>query len=301
MDISSDSGSTTKMRLLVTAFAFAAVGLSVLLARPAGAASVVNGRASLTAQADVSQNWAGYVATGPGSTSTTASPNMNYTDVTGQWVQPKAVCTPGSPTSVAIWVGLGGYSETSQELEQTGTSADCNEKGKASYYLWYELVPANSVNIDSLKIRPGDVIASVVKVNGTDVLVQVIDRSRKTRFTRHLTMATPDLTSAEWIVEAPSECRESGFCSQLALTNFGSVNFTRSFAIGNNVPAAISGSGWVTTALQLVPRGHRFFGGENETSTSAGYGSAGAVPTALSTDGAGFGITWQANPALPVG
>ena len=54
---------------------------------------------------------------------------MSYTDVTGQWVQPKAVCKDGRPTSLAIWVGLGGYSVTSQELEQVGTSADCDEKG----------------------------------------------------------------------------------------------------------------------------------------------------------------------------
>ena len=79
---------------------------------------------------------------------------MAYTDVTGTWTQPAATCTPGSTTSAAVWVGIGGYSQSSQKLEQTGTSADCDSSGKATYYAWYELVPADSVNI-KLKIFPG--------------------------------------------------------------------------------------------------------------------------------------------------
>ena len=66
-------------------------------------------------------------------------------------------------------------------------------------------MPAPSVTI-KLKIFPGDKITSTVYIKDTDVLVQVKDRTRHTVFTRHLQMATPDLTSAEWIAEAPSEC-----------------------------------------------------------------------------------------------
>ena len=222
------------MRLAVAGVAAAAC-LSIVVALAASPAS----RAASATGADVSSNWAGYVATGIGSTPTTASPSMSYTDVTGQWVQPKAKCTPGMATSVAIWVGLGGYSESSRELEQTGTSADCSASGKPTYYIWYELVPADSVNL-KVKVRPGDVIASSVVVSGTDVLVQVNDRTRGVRFTKHLAMASPDLSSAEWITEAPSQCSSNGFCPQLALTNFHSVTFTRSFAVGNSLNGTIS-------------------------------------------------------------
>lgn len=250
-------------------------------------------RAASATRADVSSNWAGYVATGIGSTSTTASASMSYTDVTGQWVQPKARCTPGVASSVAIWVGLGGYSESSQELEQTGTSADCSAGGETSYYIWYELVPADSVNL-KVKIRPGDMIASAVVVNGTDVLVQVTDRTRRVRFTKHLSMASPDLSSAEWITEAPSQCGSSSFCPQLSLTNFGSVTFTRSFAIGNGLNGTISSPNWMSTELQLVPRAHRFYGDPNDPTSLAG--GAGATPTALVPDGSGFTVAWSANP-----
>ena len=202
--------------------ALAALALLVVVAEGAPA-QLFQGRAALARGADISSNWSGYVATGPGSTPTTASPSMTYTDVTGQWIEPKASCAGGSPTAVAIWVGLGGYSESSNDLEQTGTSADCAADGTTSYYAWYELVPADSVTVAGLKVMPGDVIASTVLVNGNNVLVQVTDRTRKTRFTKHLTMATPDQTSAEWIVEAPTQCGPSANCKQLALTDFGSL------------------------------------------------------------------------------
>jgi hypothetical protein len=84
--------------------------LRAVLAAALLVAAVVAGSADAT-RTDVSSNWAGYVATGIGSTASTAAASMAYTDVTGQWVQPRAICKRGIPTSVAIWVGLGGYSE----------------------------------------------------------------------------------------------------------------------------------------------------------------------------------------------
>jgi Peptidase A4 family len=285
------SRGVTGARLVVLAFA-----LSAALVPAAGTAA--NGArtrlstASHEAAADVTSNWAGYAAVGLGSTATTASPTTAFTDVTGQWKQPKASCTPGSPTSVALWVGLGGYSVNATALEQTGTSADCNGNGQATYYAWYELVPADSVTV-KLKIDPGDVIASSVVVNGSDVLVQVIDRTRHTRFTKHLTMANPDLTSAEWIAEAPSQCGGAGFCRQVDLTNFGSVSFARCFAKSNAVGGTIGSPNWMATNLQLVPEAHRFFGQRNDPSATAG---GGATASTLAPGGAGFSIAWNANP-----
>ncbi len=278
---------------VVAAAACFVLALVLVASTAADTGGLIHTRASLLSRMDISSNWAGYVATGIGSTPSTASPSMSYTDVTGQWVQPRATCTRGTATSVAIWVGLGGYSESSQELEQIGSSADCSVGGKPSYYIWYELVPADSVNL-KVRIRPGDTIASSVVVNGTDVLVQATDRTRGVRFTRHLTMASPDLSSADWIAEAPSQCSASGYCPQLALTNFHSVSFTRSYAVGNTQNGTISSPSWTSTELDLVPRAHRFYGDPNDPSSLAG--GAGAMPSALSTDGSGFTVTWSANP-----
>ena len=111
---------------------------------------------------------------------------MTYTDVTGQWVQPTAVCRAGTPTSLAIWVGLGGYSLSSRELEQVGTVGRLRRArhGRATTSGTSSSRPTRSTL--KLRIDPGDTIVSVVMVDGTDVLVQVTDRTRGTRFTRHL-------------------------------------------------------------------------------------------------------------------
>jgi hypothetical protein len=261
---------------LSIAFAFAVV-TAAAVAKP-------------TAGIDVSSNWSGYAITGVGSTANVASTAMSFTDVTGTWTQPSATCTPGQSTSAAIWVGLGGYTVGSNSLEQTGTSADCSSTGKATYYAWYELVPATSVTL-KLKISPGDVVTTTVLVKGTDVLVQVKNRTRHTTFTKHLPMATPDLTSAEWIAEAPSECTVTGFCRTVPLTNFGSVTFSRVASLGNGQGGTLTGPGWEATPIQLVPRARRFFGDVNASASS----TAGASPVNLTADGSGFTVNWVAD------
>ena len=260
------------------------------LALTGAAVAAAAALATPTAGIDVSSNWSGYAVTGVGSTATVASTSMSFTDVTGTWTQPAATCTPGQSTSAAIWVGLGGYTVGSNALEQTGTSADCSASGKATYYAWYELVPATSVTL-KLKIFPGDVVTSTVFIKGTDVLVQVKNRTRHTFFTKHLQMASPDLTSAEWIAEAPSECTVAGFCRTVPLTNFGSVTFTKIAALGNNQGGRLTGPGWEATPIQLVPRARRVFGDVNASAAS----TAGASPSNVSPDGSAFTVNWVAN------
>ena len=260
-----------------------------------GALAAASALAVPTAGIDVSSNWSGYAVTGVGSTATVASTSMSFADVTGTWTQPAATCTPGQSTSAAIWVGLGGYTVGSNTLEQTGTAADCSSGGKATYYAWYELVPATSVTL-KLKVFAGDKITATVLVKGTDVLVQVKNRTRHTSFTRHLPMQNPDLTSAEWITEAPSECTATGLCRTVPLTNFGSVTFSKIATLGNGQGGRLSGPGWESTPIQLVPRARRFFGDVNASATS----TAGASPTSLSSDGSAFTVNWVAD-ATPSG
>jgi len=255
-----------------------------------GAVVAAAAAARPTAGIDVSSNWSGYAITGVGSTANVASTAMNFSDVTATWVQPTASCTPGQNTSAAIWVGLGGYTVGANSLEQTGTSADCSNTGKATYYAWYELVPATSVTL-KLKIFAGDTITSSVLIKGTDVVVQVKNRTRHTVFTKHLKMATPDLTSAEWIAEAPSECSVTGFCRTVPLTNFGSITFSKIAALGNGQGGTLTGPGWEATPIQLVPRARRFFGDLNASASS----TAGASPANLTPDGSGFTVNWVAD------
>ncbi len=260
-----------------------------------------HGKAAVGVTSEVSTNWSGYVATGLGSTPSTASASTAFKNATGTWRQPAAVCTAtGTASASAIWVGLGGYSTTSTALEQTGTSADCSASGKPTYYAWYELVPEPSITIKSVKIFPGDLITASVVVNGTDVLLQIKNRTQKTVFTKRVTLASPDLTSAEWVAEAPSECTANGFCRQVPLANFRSVTFNRVAALATidglgNQGGTITSTLWQATPIQLVPRTRRFFG-DIEERPDATTGSAGATPVGLSADGKSFTVNWVANP-----
>jgi hypothetical protein len=231
----------------------------------------------------VSSNWSGYALEPPEGT------DLQFTSVTATWKQPKATCSKGAEAASAFWVGLGGEIDTATSLEQTGTSADCSASGVPSYYAWYELLPAAATKVP-LKVRPGDLITTSVNVNGTSVLIQIKNRTRKTVFTKALTMEAPDLTSAEWVAEAPSSCDASGTrCNVLPLANFGTVTFTKAAAIASTHPGTISDPTWSRVSIRLVPTTSQF--------SRLNSSTAGALPGALTADGRGFPVTWLSNSA----
>jgi hypothetical protein len=224
----------------------------------------------------VSANWSGYVLQDANAA------GLQFTSVTGTWRQPLTICKAGASASAAFWVGLGGSADSAAGLEQTGTGADC-VRGTPRYYAWYEILPAAAVKVP-LKVKPGDMITTSVNVTDTTVLVQIKNRTSKKSFTRALTVAAPDLTSAEWIAEAPSACDAAGHCTVLPLANFRKVSFTRAAVIATAHPGTISDATWGNTAISLVPESSRFF--------AAVASTAGAIPGALSADGRSFGVSW---------
>ncbi len=234
---------------------------------------------ALPAAAAVSSNWSGFAVGG-----------NTFSAVSGSWVQPAATCTTGT-TSAAFWVGLGGNSDASNGLEQIGTSSDCAADGIASYSAWYELVPAGSVRI-KLKVSAGNEISASVKVNGTKVTIQFKNLTRKTSFAKTLTMAAPDVSSAEWIAEAPSICDPFGRCRTVPLTDFGTINFSKSLATAGGHTGTISDPLWTARSIQLQSVAD--FG----PFASAGS-AAQAVPTNVSTDGSAFSISYSALDQAP--
>jgi hypothetical protein len=238
------------------------------------------GSATAAVTPGTSANWAGYAVTG----SAAASP-AKLTRVFGAWVQPEATCVPGQAAYSAFWVGLGGYNQGSQALEQVGTEADCSVAGQASYSVWYELVPAAPVTI-KLAIRPGDSIVASVAVSGRSVTVQIRNYALKKVFTKKLTMKSHDVSSAEWIAEAPSACTRSGNCVPLPLANFGTVTFVSASATAAGHTGAISDPAWSAIAISL-----------DESGLSAnphGAASPTAAPGTLSRNGSSFGVSWSA-------
>lgn len=234
-----------------------------------------------------SSNWAGYAVTG-------GSGVHNFKHVAANWIEPTAICNAGSSTYSAFWVGLGGLSQSSNKLEQTGTEADCDSNGVAHYSAWYELVPAAPVTL-KLAIAPGDSVRASVSVHGAYVTMRLKDETSGQSISKRLHFAHPDLSSAEWIAEAPSNCEQS--CRALPLTDFGTIEFSSaSVKTGNGRTGAISSPDWSAQAIALndgsgAAGGGRFFG-PSEIDTAA--------PTVLDATGSAFAVDW-AQRQLPQG
>lgn len=236
--------------------------------------------AAPTALADTgaSSNWAGYAIHRSG---------VSFSHVLGEWTQPQAQCHRGHPTYSAVWIGLGGFSQTSQALEQIGTEVDCRGSGRIASSAWYELVPAASRTIH-MSVSPGDQIAAAVTVTGQQVDLALFDLTRHTSFQKTINARLIDVTSAEWIVEAPSECVSATSCQTLPLANFGSANFVsaRAESSGGHL-GTISDPAWGYTKIRLRPSGRRFV-----VYHGTGRAAGAANPSALSPDGSSFTVTF---------
>lgn len=232
-----------------------------------------------------SSNWAGYAI---------HHSKTKFTKVVGAWKQPSLTCTSGQGTYSAYWVGLGGYNESSDALEQIGTEADCSASGVAKMSAWYELVPAPSRSL-KLTVHAGDTLSSSVTVSGHTVTLALDDVTTHKKVVKTVHDSDLDLTSAEWIAEAPSECVSSTSCQTLPLADFGSTNFSFASAqTSTGHKGTISNRAWNSTKITLVASGPHFVG--------FGDGGSGvATPSSLTDAGSAFTVTYSdtGNPGGP--
>lgn len=231
------------------------------------------------AQVTQSTNWAGYAVHHRG---------IRFRTVSGTWREPSASCQKGRQTFSSYWVGLGGYTVGARALEQTGTDVDCTSSGRIRAFAWYEVVPSPSVPV-RLAVPPGDLIQGQVSVGGHTVRVTLRDLTRHTEFEKVLTTSPIDVSSAEWIVEAPSDCLSLYDCVTLPLADFGSTAFASASAqttTGHSGP--ISDPLWHATAIRLVPhRTPAFLGGRR-------LGAPGeAAPSQLLGRGSAFSVSYS--------
>ena len=228
-------------------------------------------------------NWAGYVVT---------ADSTAFTSVTATWKQPTVACTSADPgAAVSFWVGLGGSNPGVPTLEQTGTASECSSSGSSTYHAWYEIVPGSPVAA-GVKISPGDTITASVNIvaNGTTAIFQIKNRTTKRAFTTHVALTSPpDVSSADWIVEAPTECAQS-VCLPVPLQWFKPISFSRVAALGNGIGGTLTHLAWIPDRLELVPSTVLA-----SSPSNAGAG-AGAVTTGLTPDGGSFEVLWTASP-----
>jgi len=237
--------------------------------------------ASALADTSTSANWSGYVAHRTG---------VSFRRVQASWTQPNASCEAGQATYSAFWVGIGGYSSNSDALEQIGTELDCSALGTITSSAWYELVPSPMKGIQ-MTVKPGDLMSASVLVSGHLVTLRLTDHTQHESFSKQITANSVDISSAEWIAEAPSACSPTGFCEPLPLTDYGSTRFTSARALtttGSHGP--IVSSAWDTTKIELSSGGRVFIG----------YGPASkSTPSALERSGTSFQVSYSQSDATP--
>jgi len=238
------------------------------------------------ALADTSQssNWAGYAV---------HHSKVSFSEVLGSWTQPKATCAAGEATYSSVWVGIGGYNLTSQELEQIGSEADCTASGVQRSSAWYELVPAPSRTI-RIPVAAGNRLRASVSVSGHEVTLTLDNLTTHRSFHKVVRVSKLDVSSAEWIVEAPSECTADNVCQTLPLADFGTTAFTgASVRTTTGLTGTIDNRHWSTTEIALTQAGGRRFV-ENGT---AGAVFATATPSALTAGDSAFTVTYQGTSA----
>jgi hypothetical protein len=182
------------IRLCAVAAATCTSGVALALGGSAAAPAavthaprVVAGPASSDAGWSAS-NWSGYaVAGGP------------YTSVSGRWVVP-SVSRTHRQSYASTWVGIDGFGNSS--LIQAGTAEDWYG-GSDHYHAWWEILPASETAID-MAVSPGDVVSvAITQVSAGTFTISLADLTRNESFSTTQAYSGP-LSSAEWIVEAPT-------------------------------------------------------------------------------------------------
>jgi hypothetical protein len=134
---------------------------------------------------------------------------------------------------------------------------------------------------------------AAVTVTGHRVSVELDNLTRHRGFRKILHSAAIDVSSAEWILEAPSECISQFTCQALPLANFGSITFdSASVVAANGTAGTIARGDWAPTKIKLTPGVQRMIVSRNSTDTGGA-----ALPSALRGNGSAFDVTFATAPA----
>lgn len=248
-------------------------------------ATVLGGAAPALANSTTSSNWSGYAA---------HHAHVTFRKVYATWTQPTVTCTAGSPSYSAFWVGLGGFGLSARALEQIGTEADCRLSGRTTVSAWYELVPYPSRKL-ALRVAPGDKLAATVTVTGHKVVLALRNLTTGKSTVKTVHASPVDVSSAEWIAEAPSDCASINSCHTLPLADFGTAGFRSAGAQATGgAKSGLRNRRWTLTKITLEPNGQRFVGLQN-----SGNPAGAATPSALTANGTAFTITYVPVPSGP--
>jgi hypothetical protein len=177
-----------------------------------------------------------------------------------------------------MWVGIGGYDGSTQQLEQIGSTIGCDSHGKPVNTAWFAMLPYPAHKIPQ-EVRPGDTLTAVVAVLPGGTRLSLANRTRHWEFVRTINVPA-DTTSAEWIVEPPMNC-VLYTCRQARLANFGSLTFSEVSVMTDGHVNTLRNTTSTVTPIAL------------ETGPAAlAFGPA-AMPGSIDDQGTSFTVTWH--------
>jgi hypothetical protein len=210
--------------------------------------------ANVSTVPNTSRNWSGYTATGG-----------SFTSVIGSWIVPQ-VAGNGHAAADATWVGIGGVQ--SRDLIQSGTLDLISSSGHETHSAFVEMLPNLAQQIP-VTISSGDSITvSVTEKSTNRWQISFTDTTNGQTYTT-TALYPSSLSSAEWIVESPSNGRRI-----LPLANFGTIDFSGASTIENGSQVTIAQSN-AQSIIMVNSRGQTI-----------------AIPSSLGSDGASFSISY---------
>ncbi len=253
---------TVAFALLARNAASASVGrFYVLLAAGAAGQTVTNSSAPATTTTPgaappsptdnvQSSNWSGYSSVGG-----------SYSVVKGTFTVPSPVAGTSPRAEVAEWVGVDGTSVGDPSLIQAGVDeqADPQSPGGLDVSPWWEILPATATPITSVPVSPGDkVTVTIWQVSGTTWEINLVDDTTGKGFFTPPEHYTGPGATAEWVVEATTECRFQ--CRTAPLAPYSpAVTFTDLGMAGPQKSleeiTMVQGFGTVSTPSAMTPEG----------------------------------------------
>jgi len=192
----------------------------------------------MAVRAGQSNNWAGYAL------GALDREGATFHGVSAQWNVPAAGPQGAGPNASAVWVGIGGgcvdrsCASSDGTLIQAGTEQDVDSAGRATYSVWYELVPGPTVAVRTVQVHPGDTVrADIHEVSaGSESWSIAIDDLTTGRSFSTVTAYPSSYLSAEWVVETPLMEDSNGGLSVGTLPALQPVGF-RKVTLNGAAPA----------------------------------------------------------------
>jgi hypothetical protein len=224
-----------------------------------------------------SGNWSGYAVP----LDTTGSADT-FSAVQGTWTVPKVTGSANAAYS-SLWVGLDGYN--SGTVEQIGTEQDWTGRAQSNY-VWFEMYPNYAYEIENFPAKPGDTFSAKVTYTGqttvragrrTEVesvfqltISNVTEKVSYTIPSSYTTTASAARSSAEWVMEAPSDDEI------LPLADYDETGFSNCEAASAHTSGKLEPiNTWVPDAMTMIdPDG------------------GASTPSALTSNGEGFTVTY---------